>query len=157
MFSVLLKMYNSPFDQVSELSNEPPYIVLDSERWYWGKVTWKNNTLNHHTLPPENCKQYFLLRDLHGGADGRVWMACSSSGLVCVIKFGRIEQEITVNEMNQIRQRLEHEQSNYIKQDPSIITRVIILANRPALIMCHYTPVNLSLPENKKKVSRKKI
>eukprot|EP00981_Chlorochromonas_danica_P013375 scaffold6281_cov207-Ochromonas_danica.AAC.5 len=38
-------------------------------------------------LPPPNTTQFYLLRDFHGGADGRVWLACSATGKLCVIKL----------------------------------------------------------------------
>jgi hypothetical protein len=34
-----------------------------------------------------------LLRDYHGGADGRVWLACDAKGHLAVIKFPRIGRE----------------------------------------------------------------
>lgn len=38
-------------------------------------------------MPTLSTKRYILLRDLHGGVHGRVWLACSSSGRICVLKF----------------------------------------------------------------------
>ena len=42
-------------------------------------------------MPAANIKSLVLLRDLRGGMHGRVWLACSSSGNICVIKFSQNE------------------------------------------------------------------
>ena len=38
-------------------------------------------------MPHKNSQNFILLQDFKGGADGRVWLACSTSGRVCVLKF----------------------------------------------------------------------
>jgi Family of unknown function (DUF5898) len=36
-----------------------------------------------------------LLRDFHGGADGRVWLTCTSTGQLLVIKFSKVTDDET--------------------------------------------------------------
>jgi hypothetical protein len=92
--SVIIKMRHSPLKTVAEISNDRPYIVLNRDSWYWQKVQWKQGVkLNRHALPSKQVSKLILLRDLRGGADGRVWMACSTSGRVCVLKFARFLKE----------------------------------------------------------------
>ncbi len=67
-------------------------------------------------------------------------MACSMSGFVCVIKFGKMSSE---DDTDNARRRLEQEQKRYEAQDDDIPVRVITLNGRPALLMKHYSPVHL--------------
>jgi hypothetical protein len=41
-------------------------------------------------MPTARANKFILLRDFKGGAHGRVWLACSGSGRVCVIKFSKL-------------------------------------------------------------------
>jgi 16S rRNA C1402 N4-methylase RsmH len=41
-------------------------------------------------MPTLRAKKFILLRDFRGGAHGRVWLACSASGRVCVLKFSKL-------------------------------------------------------------------
>lgn len=158
LLSIIQKMYCSPHDPVAEISNIRPYIILNNESWQWGKVAWKSNKLNRHKLPSQSCKKYILLKDLRGGADGRVWMACSSSGLVCVLKFGRLDasvfdsKELMSGAISNATKNLEHECIMHAQQDSDIIARVTVLADRPVLVMRHYSAVNWSDDGIKKKV-----
>ena len=38
-------------------------------------------------FPSNSCKNFYLLADLHGGLDSRVWFACSTEFEVIVLKF----------------------------------------------------------------------
>jgi hypothetical protein len=159
ILSVITKMYNSPFDTVLELSNNLPYIILQRDTWYWRKVNWGTDpVLNRHKMPAKSCKSYILLQDMRGGEDGRVWVACSTKGLVCVLKFGAIDAaaamsaELLSAAMEQARAKLEHEQLNYIRQADDIVSHVITLGGRPVLMMRHYTPVDFSNANSRKEV-----
>jgi hypothetical protein len=37
----------------------------------------------------KNTKKFYLLEDYHGGADGRVWLACNGSGRLLVLKLSK--------------------------------------------------------------------
>ena len=45
-------------------------------------------------MPANNSKSLILLRDLRGGVHGRVWIACSTKGNVCVIKFAQNREKV---------------------------------------------------------------
>ena len=49
--------------------------------------TSKNLKLNYSQFPSSTATNFYLLQDFGGGGDGRVWLACSTNGNVCVIKF----------------------------------------------------------------------
>ncbi len=170
--SVLLKMYNSPYDMVAEISNDRPYIVLSPgniplpiyfspfsilnyllETWTWAKVQWKAKTLNRRKLPTPSATQFILLRDLRGGADGRVWMACTPSGLTCVLKFARFGEwaQCSPSAITVAKKRLEHEQEMYIFS--GITTRLVTLGQRPALLIPHFSPVDFHDPDSRELVT----
>ena len=68
---------------------------MTAETWLW------NSNLKATQLkmepPARNTKVFYLLRDYHGGSDGRVWLACSQKGNLSVIKFFKREQDNGVN------------------------------------------------------------
>jgi hypothetical protein len=86
--SVLRKMsYYRQFRRPVELiSDKRPYLKLSRYCCEW--VSGINSDLKL-TLkpPPKNTSNYILLRDYHGGRDGRVWLATSESGHLAVLKF----------------------------------------------------------------------
>jgi len=62
-----------------------PYVQLSNDGWLWS-VKPQNTNLS---LIPPNCRseKFFLLRDYYGGTDGKVWLAASQQGNLCVLKF----------------------------------------------------------------------
>jgi hypothetical protein len=78
------------------LSDQRSYILLDSQSWFWTSLSSTElkkirTNMRFSLVPPlSRCNKFILLRDYHGGADGRVWLAASvSSGNLAVIKFHR--------------------------------------------------------------------
>ncbi len=79
----------------SPMQNAVSYFKLDPRRSYIylvrDKFRWE--TVANEVKPciegrvPSNFQHAFLLADLGGGGDGRVWLACTRSGKVCVLKF----------------------------------------------------------------------
>ena len=77
---------------VQLLSDQRLYICLN--RWSWSWTCLRSFTLRNirakrrlSLVPPASNGNFILLRDYHGGADGRVWLAASTSGNLAVIKF----------------------------------------------------------------------
>ena len=110
--SLLLKMKDSPIDTVNTFDTKRSYIVMDTEKWYWATIDLPVGFRFKTGVLP-NSKTMILLRDLHGGADGRVWLACSPAGVICVIKFAQKSDE-TDNKSDFVR-RLEEENNNWHK------------------------------------------
>jgi hypothetical protein len=89
--AALLKMSQvtqRPFDHPFDKLDQRTLLRLDEESFYWERL--KPGTVGKWDTPPnKNCKSFFLLEDLGTGARGHVWLACSSGGAVCVLKFLR--------------------------------------------------------------------
>ena len=52
-------------------------------------------------MPSASTKSLILLRDLRGGIHGRVWLACSRSGYVCVLKFAQSIENVKLLSVEQ--------------------------------------------------------
>ena len=94
--------------------------------------------LKFDRMPTSKASRFLLLRDLHGGADGRVWMVCTTSGLTGVIKFGQPHEN---EDREQRRQRLEEEANVWRTVWQLKDVRVVTLAGEPALLMPYVEPV----------------
>lgn len=141
--SVLHKMAASPVAPVQLVDRDRPYIVLDADEWTWTTLELPKGVraerfLDYTRMPTRAAGRFLLLRDLHGGADGRVWMVCTTSGLVGVIKFG---QPRDGEDREQRRQRLEKEAEVWRQVWQLHEVRVVTLAHEPALLMPYVEPV----------------
>ena len=127
--SVIHKMYNSPFDPPTKLVDpKRTYIELSESSFQWAnlpKEIVSGEVKLSYKLPHGNSNRFYLLLDYHGGADGRVWLACSTSGCLVVIKFGSVHNG---------QERLEAE-SNHWRTIWDVSTRVVTLHRKPALLM----------------------
>jgi hypothetical protein len=88
--SVMLKMYNTPFEKVELIDPKRPYIVLTHQSWHWAKLSNINKKLRlwfDQTPKLEDLKKVILLQDCGAGADGRVWIASTFAGQLCALKF----------------------------------------------------------------------
>ena len=111
------------------------------------QVQWTTTELTRHKLPTDTATNFVMLKDLHGGLDGRCWMACTAAGRTCVFKFARKHQE--PEQVDNEQERLRHEAEIYDKQ--GIQTRLLKVGGHWALMMPHFTPIDLN--EHKKQVS----
>jgi len=142
LVSLILKMNDSPIHMVEEISSIRPYIVLDKEKWVWAKVQWKKDVLNRSKMPSTKTKQFILLKDLRGGADGRVWVACTTSGCCCVIKFASFHaQDKVSNPLIMAQRRLVHEIEMH-HQAGVKEARLITLGGRNAMILPYFKQVD---------------
>lgn len=142
--SVLHKMAASPVADVPLVDCQRPYIVLDESEWTWTtlhlpKGVRADRFLNHACMPTRQAGSFLLLRDLYGGADGRVWMVCTTSGLVGVIKFGQPRES---EDRAQRGKRLEEEAQVWRDVWQQHDVRVVILAGEPALLMPYVQPID---------------
>jgi len=139
--SVLAKMNASPHDDVKEIDVDRPYIALDEKIWTWQRIAWPSGfKLNRRRLP--TASRLILLQDLGFGKDGRVWKACSFSGLCCVVKFSH---SIDSKDSQTPLQRLQKECDNYALTGEK--ARVITLSGQPALLLPHFSQLDLSVPK----------
>lgn len=141
-------MAASPVSEVQLVDPSRPYIIMDSTQWYWATVSFKHVgpsrrqfALNYSKMPTPSAGRFILLRDLHGGADGRVWMVCTEAGHVGVLKFGQLRERET--DLSAVKARLEQEAQVWISVWKQPHVRVISLAGEHALLMPYVEPVAL--------------
>ncbi len=84
---ILLKMFRSLMNPVRLHDQNRCYIEISSTKWSWCCLKNDFKGLNFSKFPSTKATSFLLLYDFRGGADGRVWLACSLSGCICVIKF----------------------------------------------------------------------
>lgn len=85
--TVLKKMKYSSTDRIVVAINSSTrcYIEVLSQLWQWKTI---EKDLNLSLSPPNTCPtSLLLLRDYHGGSDGRVWLTASPSGQIAVLKI----------------------------------------------------------------------
>eukprot|EP01088_Endostelium_zonatum_P014368 TRINITY_DN3137_c0_g1_i1.p1 TRINITY_DN3137_c0_g1~~TRINITY_DN3137_c0_g1_i1.p1 ORF type:complete len:560 (+),score=54.73 TRINITY_DN3137_c0_g1_i1:25-1680(+) len=80
-------------------------VGIDRKRLYmsakvksveWTSVNWKCDKINYNKMPSANNTTFYMLKDLGGGKDGRVHLACDDRGQVCVIKFFKTPEKAKV-------------------------------------------------------------
>jgi hypothetical protein len=85
--TVLKKMKHSSTGRIVVAINSSTrcYIEVLSQVWRWKTI---QKDLNLSLSPPNSCpSSLLLLRDYHGGSDGRVWLTASPSGQIAVLKI----------------------------------------------------------------------
>ena len=63
------------------------YIYVSStgeNQWCWKKPEGDDISLVFNNKVPSNIRAAYLLLDLGGGGDGRVWLAATTNGRACV-------------------------------------------------------------------------
>lgn len=143
LHSAVLKMYESRlhYQTVSRMSIKRPYIKLTEDTWYW--ITLGKNDkipkLNFRKMPKlDSDLNLLLLEDFRGGEDGRVWLACSMKGEVCVIKFA--ERDTKKESQQTPEQKLGMEASNWNTLGRNEV-QVKKLGGCPALVMPYIRPL----------------
>ena len=87
--SVMMKMRACALSGIAPVplySTDRLYIAMNEETWIWEPRIGSFNELSFE-IPAKNTKKFFLLRDFHGGADGKVWLTCNTSGRMAVVKL----------------------------------------------------------------------
>ena len=152
LVSVVHKMFHSP--------STPPKLLYEETRAYvkltensYGWETLPSGTILKYTPPPAQTTQFYLLQDYHGGADGRVWLGCSESGHLVVIKFGKTHElqseQVHMHGADEdtdygLIYRREAERWNNIWSPNGYTVRVRNLTGRTALVMPFAFHVHMS-------------
>ena len=149
LVSVLIKMHHSrdaaDRSSMALYSEDRCYIMICEDSWFWTTLNSTHlkavrNVGRFSLVPPKsNTKTFILLRDYHGGNDGRVWLAASvASGKIMVVKFlSRLREDQVDNGMELVDKERDYWHKCGIK---SVFSTKLI--NRPALVMpfcfhCH--------------------
>lgn len=105
------------------LSKNRSYIVMKERKWVWrSNITTEEVSF---IMPDQTIKEFYLLHDFHGGADGRVWLAGQAkTGAMVVIKFPQEDELQTVRKEVSYWHRVGFPEVYHLK-----------LANRQAIIM----------------------
>jgi len=93
------------------------------------KLTWGR-------LGRRDARQFLLLRQLGRGSDGVVFLACTLTGSICALKFGRVGAN------------LEMESEVWNTAWEAKASRVATLASRPALVMPYVKPFHKTMELN---------
>ena len=111
------------------INKEDFYMQITSDSIEWTKVDWKSKSINYDQMPNDNTTQFYILKDLGGGRDGRVHQACDQHGAVCVIKF-----LASAKKANQEAECWQAINANAL-QDRNTYVRRMILGQSECLIM----------------------
>lgn len=86
-FRKILVSASQPRLALPLFSTSKSYLSVNAHGWSWRKLS--DVAVCGVTLAPpaKSGREFYLLRDYHSGGDGRVWLACSNSGSIEVIKF----------------------------------------------------------------------
>lgn len=92
LVSVLIKMHHTqiepPLDFVRSVNGEPrKYGFVKSDTFEWRAVPDGYKLDYSLSAPQATC--FYLLRDYHGGADGRVWLGATEGGNLAVINLSK--------------------------------------------------------------------
>jgi len=66
--------------------NATSFVVFTPDSWYWSDVM-TDLKLKPSSFPNANTQSLIMIADLGTGAQGRVWLATSTGGSICVVKF----------------------------------------------------------------------
>jgi hypothetical protein len=95
------------------------YCMTESHTvWIKSPFSCSSFKLKYHNLPtPVDTQKFILLKDLGFGAEGRVWMVCSTSGMVGALKFrhAAINNETLEESLQKLREEVDNWQQLYGK------------------------------------------
>lgn len=132
--SVIKKMYYTKTEKIERFNPSRPYIVMDKDTWYWSTVKWNPSFKpNYHVMPKSQPKKLYLIEDFRGGVDGRVWLASTPKGEMCVIKFDHSDK------FDDLKKEADNWKTLYADKT---YTQMITLCGRPALMMPYGKPIN---------------
>ena len=90
LLSVLMKMVSSPVKRARNLVDpDREYIVVNSSSWFWTRLFGDFKINTRSAMPRTDATSFILLAHLGDGGFGRVWLAATHGGSLCVIKFGK--------------------------------------------------------------------
>ncbi len=153
LVSLLHKMMYVLVLPVKLFDSARPYIVVTDTSWVWKSLTFPENLrFSSRQMPQANATQLCLLKDFRGGVDGRVWLACTTAGRACVIKFASSEGHVSDDEQ---WKKLESERVLWAKINCEPRVRLQRFAGHWALVMPflrHATQDDLKSEETRKAV-----
>jgi len=99
LVSLIIKVVNAPRHSESTFLRKSNEIgrkhakidITKNENTYgWEMLPTVNKGFKlQYSMPSSDTQYLYLLEDYHGGADGRVWLACNSGGRLIVVKYSK--------------------------------------------------------------------
>jgi hypothetical protein len=137
--SALLKMsrvthrgFAHPFDDLARRT----LLRVGENSFYWDRLDTANVGLGKwDCCPSSRTKNLYLLEDLGVGATGHVWLACSATGAVCVLKFIKDQRDMG-RALEVLKRECEWWHKIYPQWKEKV--RVAQFCGRPALVMPHF-------------------
>jgi len=133
--SAVWKMMKAPRKPINLVDFENrPYIKISEHGWVWTKLNPRlfSKKLKINQFPSPTAKSFILLYDFGRSTEGRVYLAVTTSGATCVIKFSLDEKNCAV---------LTRESESW-RMIWGLRTRIIRLAESTALIMPFARPLS---------------
>jgi len=99
LVSLIIKVVNAPRNSESTFLRKSNAIgrkhakidITKNENTFgWEMLPTVNKGFKlQYSMPSSDTQYLYLLEDYHGGADGRVWLACNSGGRLVVVKYSK--------------------------------------------------------------------
>ena len=98
------------------------------------KFTWKvlGVDLDSANFPAPSSENFYLLKDLGGGAEGKAWLACNSSGRKCVVKLFKVKEGTNIKKLEE---GIESEMAIWRQAFGVSALFRVVLSGSPALVM----------------------
>jgi hypothetical protein len=145
--TVFLKSIRSQYLRVPFIS-ERAYVILNKENWVWGRLTQKdlkdhlNVSLSLPTELPVDFPNLKVLRQLHGGADGKVFVVLTSNFEFVVVKIFQNRKNDQENDQEENRKNDQEENQRKCELEAKVWRDVygvqvleLELIKSPALMM----------------------
>jgi hypothetical protein len=137
--TVFLKSIRSQYLRVSFISVKA-YVILNQADWVWGQLTQKeledhpNVSLSLPTELPVDFPQLKVLRQLHGGADGKVFVVLTSDFEFVVVKKFQNRKNDQENDQEENKRKCELEAKVW-REAHEVQVLELELIKSPALII----------------------
>ena len=116
------------------IAAEQEYVVYGKDDWYWSPSPWKNGDCPiFGRMPTSRCTNFYILKPLGAGEDGRVWLACSINRLVCALKFRKDNNIVRAENESRIWQTIGFKKSRVVtlmKNKHAIVMPYLLTCNR---------------------------
>jgi hypothetical protein len=90
--SALIKGFHAYSRALPLLSANRVYHTISRDTFLWGSPDQIDNELSFE-MPARNSQYFYVLRQFHPGADGRVFLCVTNSVKLCVLKFHYVPQQ----------------------------------------------------------------
>ena len=116
------------------IAKDQEYVVYGKDDWYWSTSPWKHSDRPvFGQMPTKCCTNFYILKPLGAGEEGRVWLACSKNRLVCALKFRKDNSMEGAQKESHIWQRIGFKKSRVVtlmKDKHAVVMPYLLACNR---------------------------